>query len=128
MWCAMHKKLEDLLCLRYPKLFASWSDSPSQGPYQEKFACGDGWFDLIETLCIDLQFRTDHAQAPQIRITEIKTKSGTLRFNFLGRGDDYARGMRHMALAISELICEECGATRCEKHYPSKQAKNILGS
>lgn len=113
----MREELEKLLCQRYPTLFTQRELIPGRYDRPWGLECGDGWFDLINTLCRNLQYRTDHAGAPQVRISQVKSKMGTLRVNFIGSGDEYAHGMRHMALAFSELICEECGATSCQLNH-----------
>jgi len=81
------------------------------------FECGDSWFDLLNTLFSNLQYRTDHAGAPQVRISQVKSKLGTLGVNFIGSGDEYAHGLRHMALAFSTLICEQCRVTCCQLNH-----------
>lgn len=116
----MRKELEKRLLHSYPALFGTRSLALGQYRMRWGFECGDGWFDLINTLCSNLQYRTDRAGAPQVHISQVKSKLGTLRVNFIGSGDEYAHGMRHMALAFSELICEECGATSCQlNHTPN---------
>lgn len=112
----MRADLEAVLFHRYPALFERRELSPGVHAMQRGFECGDGWFDLIDTLCSNLQYLTDHAESPQVRVTQVKSKMGTLRFYFIGSGDQYARGMAHMATAFSALVCEECGQTRCREH------------
>ena len=109
----MRKELEEVLYQRYPALFARRELAPGQLTMRWGFECGDGWFDLIDTLCSSLEYRTNHGGAPQVRVNQVKSKLGTLRFNFVGSGDEYARGMRDMALSISAIMCEECGALHC---------------
>ena len=119
----MRRELEELLYQRYPALFEKKELAPGEFPMQRGFECGDGWFDLLDKLCSNLQYLSDHnADWPQVNVVQVKEKIGTLRFNFLDSGNEYARGMAHMAMALSELICQECGATRCKKHDPSRFA------
>ena len=116
----MRAELEALLFQRYPVMFGPYELVPNEYSMQWGFQCGDGWFDLIDTLCSNLQFLTDNANAPQVRVRQVKSKTGTLRFYFTGSGDEYARGLAHMASAYSALICEECGQTKCREHVGSK--------
>lgn len=46
---------------------------------------------------------------PQVTVTQIKEKFGSLRFYYNG-GDEYIRGLVAMAESISVTICEECGS------------------
>ena len=62
----MRKDLDNLLCQRYPLIFADRSRSIKESCMGWGFSCGDGWFDLIDSLCERLQFWTDHNHAPQI--------------------------------------------------------------
>ena len=43
---------------------------------------GDGWYDLIDTLCGLLQFNTDRNRCPQVEATQVKEKYGTLSFYY----------------------------------------------
>ena len=91
------------------------------------FACDDGWFTLIDTLCAKLQAHTDLNGAPQVVATQVKEKYGELRF-YVQAADKYQHGMIAFATAMSAQLCEKCGhpgkrfkrdgwlVTRCEKH------------
>lgn len=72
------------------------------------FLCGDGWFDLVDTLCAGLQSLTDNAGAPQIVAVQVKEKFGGLRFYVLG-----ASGGQRELISAAELesrnICDVCG-------------------
>ena len=39
---------------RYPKLFAGYGAAPDKSAMAFGFECGDGWFDLLDTLCAQL--------------------------------------------------------------------------
>jgi hypothetical protein len=109
----MKNELEDLLHQRYPGMFAKRELAPGQYSMQWGFECGDGWFDLIDTLCANIQYGIDHADTPAVHVLQVKSKLGTLRFHFRG-GDERVRGMADMAMAFSALVCQECGAIRCQ--------------
>lgn len=92
--------------------------------------CGDGWFDLIDTLCANIQRHVDWLVAEQKRrftyddsfteddmkpeedlqvvAAQVKEKFGGLRFYFEG-GDDEVSGMVQMAESMSYHVCEDCG-------------------
>lgn len=125
----MKKELEVLLCERYPLIFADRNKTIQQSCMGWGFLCGDGWFDLIDTLCERLQFWTDRNGAPQIVAVQVKEKWGELCFHVRGGGEEQY-GMITMAEALSARICEECGCpgqtlvsgtrhlTRCPEHAP----------
>jgi hypothetical protein len=125
----MSDKLEQL-CERYPAIFAKRHASPSQSCMARGFECGEGSFNLIDTMCSLLQHETDKRGAPQVTASQVKEKFGQLRFysdaprTLTERQSAYIA----MAVALSGVTCEVCGApgllkehqrwlsTRCEKH------------
>lgn len=126
----MKQELDDLLCERYPLIFAKRHDSMQETCMCWGFSCGDGWFTLIDTLCERLQFDTDHNGAPQVVATQVKEKFGELRF-YIGAGTERQYGMIDFATAMSAHICEKCGKpgqmlsndgwylVRCAEHAPA---------
>lgn len=125
----MEKELDELLCQRYPLIFADRRRSIKESCMGWGFSCGDGWFDLIDTLCERLQFWTDHNRAPQVVASQVKEKFGTLRF-YVREANQAQQGMIYMAEAMSARVCEQCGKpgqtlvhghthmTRCAEHAP----------
>jgi len=102
---------------KYPKIFGAKDDqSEPYGLYGVE--CDDGWFDLLDVLCRNIQDHIDHRIAQlktdeekemlQLIATQVKSKYGTLRFYYSG-GDDYTAGLIHMAEAMSGKLCEFCG-------------------
>lgn len=117
----MREELDDLIYQRYPSLFGARSQPESGMAWG--FTCGDGWFDLIDTLCNEIQCWTADGSMPPVTVVQVKEKFGSLRFRYRG-GDEQTRGMVRMAEAMSTRLCEECGApgtfvgimTRCKTH------------
>lgn len=105
----MKKELDDLLCQRYPLIFAERHLSMKETCMYWGFTCGDGWFDLIDSLCERLQFWTDHNGAPQVVASQVKEKWGELCFYPRGAASEKQWGMIEMAEAMSARICEQCG-------------------
>lgn len=115
----MRQELTEKLHASYPAIF----------PKRIGFACGDGWFDLIDQLCERLQFDIEHNKQPQIVAVEAKEKFGGLRF-YVDGATDRQRGMIDFACALSHRICDQCGGpgrhviadfyemTRCAAHTP----------
>lgn len=120
----MHPDLDRALCERYPKLFARRHDPTCC--MAEGFACQDGWYHLLDGLCSQLQHDTDQLGAPQLVVTQVKQKLGTLRFHVGPAATPRQRGAIELAYALSARICEICGApadgaddvlsVRCEAH------------
>lgn len=110
---------------RFPKMF--------EGKYGG-FACGPGWWPMIESLCEVIQGHIDHSKGicPQVTVEQIKEKFGTLRFYVQG-GDEYTNGAISLAENLSAGMCEECGApgkrtsegwikTLCDFHIAEREA------
>jgi hypothetical protein len=125
-----------------------------------EMSIGDGWFDIIDMLCANIQSHIDNTRknrhdwlvynraltrairndfstyqrlsvwqqqmfdddlkdiepqlkivpeaCPQVVVSQIKEKFGTLRFYHTG-GDEYTDGLEAMAEAMTSRTCEECG-------------------
>lgn len=123
----MTPELVDKLNLDHPKLF----------PKKLYPECGDGWYDLINTLCSSIE-QVEHTHTEYRRrkglelkehttVLQIKEKFGSLRFYCVDT-TDRSNGMIHLASNLSVTICEICGAkgslrnkngflvTMCDKH------------
>ncbi len=112
---------------RFPKMFAE--------PYGG-FACGEGWWPILEALCGQIQHHIDWKNkqsevVAQVTVNQIKEKFGGLRFYYSG-GDDVIDGMVRMAESWAAHSCEECGApgksreggwirTLCDTHEAERQ-------
>ena len=114
----MNPKLETLLT-KYPKILSSLRYGSIE--------CDDGWYTLIDTLCLLIQSYIDtHDQIPQVEALQIKEKFGGLRF-YCNGGNEYINGMIRLAEELSYKICDVCGnkgepniagyiSTRCKEH------------
>ena len=116
----MKPELDELLCQRYPKIFVDRHGDPKETLMCWGFECGDGWFNIINQLCANIQHQVDWAQeqkekygrgegCSQVVAVQIKEKFGTLRF-YTNGGNDQIYGMIRMAESMSAVTCEECGA------------------
>lgn len=147
----MKKELEIKLFEKYPKIFKDlYGDMRSSAMYWG-FDHNDGWFNIIDQLCNNIQNYIDEnnqrrdrllennpfdleipKEMPQVIATQVKEKYGILHFYYIN-GDDYIDGMVSMAESISSIICEECGLpgtirydgwvrTLCDHHEKEYQA------
>ncbi len=98
----MSPELQEVLFVRHSRILGRMRESGTD------IECGDGWFDLLDTLCGRLQFHTDLDGAPRVVALQIREKFGTLRFYAEG-ADEMHGGMIDVAQAMSERICRGCG-------------------
>ncbi|MEX3949823.1 hypothetical protein AB4Y40_18985 [Paraburkholderia sp. EG287B] len=129
----MRDELQKTLRDRYPLIFRSALPprdpcGPAPDPFPVwGFECGDGWFDLLDALALNLQHATTSAGAPQVVAVQVKQKFGVLRF-YADGADDRQRAMIELAETMTGRICEVCGnkgklvskngwmMTRCPAH------------
>lgn len=120
----MDDELEQQLVDKHPNIFAVYNDPEAlNGPPPQLalfgFECGDGWFDLIDTLC-----ETIKGLDVEMTAVQVKEKYGGLRFYHDGlkaeedRRQEMAFGAIQMAQNMSFNICEICGDS-AELHQPS---------
>lgn len=135
----MREELDSYLCKVYPKIFKDRASDPKDTLMCFGFECGDGWFQIVNQLCNNIQHyldwqNKDSEVVPQVVATQVKEKFGTLRFYYDG-GDSKIDGMVRMAESMSGVTCEECGKpgeTRsggwvrvlCDEHEAIRQQKN----
>ena len=107
----MRKDLEDSLRQKYPQIIG-------ENIY---FDCGDGWFNIVDCLCANIQSHVDHKRRSLTEISDeefneehctraaqIKEKFGGLRF-YVDNGDPFTDGVISLAETISMRTCESCG-------------------
>jgi hypothetical protein len=123
----MREELDNQLSESYPKLFINRYGNIQETAMCWGFDCGDGWFDLIDTLCDNIQRYLDqNKNVPQVVVEQVKEKFGTLRFYVEG-GDQMTNGMIWFAESMSGRLCETCGKpgkirgkswyyTACDEH------------
>ena len=109
----MKKELDELLCQKYPLIFANRYLPMNETAMCWGFDCGDGWFNIVDQLCSNIQHHIDWKNkkekvVEQVVADQIKEKFGTLRFYYSG-GDEHIAGMVAMAESMSSVTCEDCG-------------------
>ena len=134
----MREELDKLLCEKYPKMFVNRHKSMQETCMCWGFCCGDGWYQILDSLCGQIQHHIDWKQeqkekygrgdgCKQVVAVQVKEKFGGLRFYYNG-GDDVIDGMVRMAESWAANTCETCGEkgehrvdsgwhyVACEKH------------
>lgn len=127
----MREELDEKLCHDFPDLFRDRHGAVDKTCMCRGFECGDGWYELIDTVSALL---VDHN--PKIRARQVKEKLAGLRF-YHTHPDDYTDGVINMADAVSFYTCEICGAPgrkvdqggwlciRCELHQRSDNGGSL---
>ena len=140
----MKQELQEQLFKKYPKIFIQKDLSIEESCMAWGITCGDGWYNLIDTLCSQIEHHLECYNNRETRSAEkegkliplevifeasqVKEKFGGLRYS--GVADDATRGFITMAEAMSFHICDICGnqgklgtssnsswlSTRCGKH------------
>ena len=131
----MKPELEQLLRTKHPKIFAEWdesnTDADADATMSKGIECGDGWFELIDMLCLILQIMTNTEGAPQAVAVRVKEKSGRLQFCVRDKLSEPQMERIQRIADMSAEQCEECGkpgttlklrpghmVTRCVAHVP----------
>ena len=126
----MSPEKDKYLCETYPKLFRDRHAPMTETAMCWGFDCDDGWFNIIDKLCANIQHHIDWREeqrarevkrgqngesgmprtphVSQVVVTQVKEKFGTLRFYYTG-GDEYISGLVSMAESMSGVTCETCG-------------------
>lgn len=103
-------ELKDLI-EKYPKIFKT--DNQYTSFAQFGFECGDGWYNILDTLCNHIQTHIDNSlklgiTIEQVQISQVKEKFGGLRFYYDG-GDKIIQNYVNFTEQLSEQICELSG-------------------
>ncbi len=72
------------------------------------FDCNNGWFDLIWSLCEDLEILVKKENIKNFEVVQVKEKFGGLRF-YVDYGTDAIHKRIQLAETISYTVCEGCG-------------------
>lgn len=117
----MTPKLNKKIFTQFKHLFVDYSQpaTPPLAPLPLRqgftFEHGDGWYDLVRTLCwcISTHVKYQQEKDPKfyVLVDQVKEKFGGLRFYYHG-GDEHIAGMVKMAEALSEKTCEQCGRVK----------------
>ena len=71
------------------------------------FECGEGWREILEDLCVELQALAEQAGRP-IRVQSVREKMGRLQVSVSSRRPEVLRTVRR-AEEVASRTCEGCG-------------------
>ena len=99
----MSQRLDDLLCQRYPALYADRHGDKHLTAMCWGFELGDGWFAIVDALSEVLTVQAKAASVPCPVARQVKQKAGSLRFHV----EVAAAGRQAIALAeeMSRRTC-----------------------
>lgn len=91
----------------FDRLFRGRAEPETQTRMCDGVACGDGWFDLISQLCVDI---TEHARKVGLdpKAVQVKEKFGCLCF-YVHKGDEMIQDLCVEASKRSMMVCDSCG-------------------
>ena len=132
----MRKGLEEKLAKRFPTWFIVNGDvRHTLMPFG--FQCGDGWFDILWRLCVDLEplvAELEKEAGERFEVVQVKQKLGTLRFYVSHHTDPIDKRITE-AQKESSRTCEACGQpgkqretgggvrARCDEHAHSPEGQ-----
>ncbi len=106
----MKQEEERKLFEKYNKIFIGRNKPITENLMSFGFECGDGWYNIIDSLCANIQGYIDCENKPQVEATQVKEKFGELRFYTNIHVDPYIEALINMAESMSRRTCESCGA------------------
>lgn len=103
---------------KYPNLYAGKDLSARENLMCFGFACGDGWFKILDNLSSKLEkiivkYKRENKDAEPIMAMQVKEKFGGLRFYMSSVPSelyDEIYGLINEAELKASTTCEECGA------------------
>lgn len=118
----MSPENEKKLAEKYPKIFKLLGDNEDENrwPVSYGIECGDGWYDIIDVLCFQIQqyvdryneslekFAKEGTEPLDVHVHQVKEKFAGLRF-YTNAVHDEISAMIRVAEGMSYRICESCG-------------------
>lgn len=105
----MRNELDNRLCVAFPQIFSDRYSDPQTTAMCWGFECGDGWYDIIYNLCVDITSYCNSTGYPVPKAVQVKEKYGTLRF-YVDQGDDHIYDLISYYSQRSRTTCETCGS------------------
>ena len=125
----MRDELDSLLCSKYPKMFVNRHKSMQETCMCWGFSCGDGWFNIIDQLCSNIQHYIDWAEGNYKRDTEYNSAVTQAKNGNIAKLAEYFKDMYMSDERIDEAIN---GPLRTVKEPPTQvvvdQVKEKFGT
>ena len=123
----MEINLQNNLYKKYPQLFVQKDWDKTKTRMCWGISCDDGWYDLINKTCQDLnQYiklnKNNSIQLPQFY--QIKQKFGRLRI-YIDNANNEIRSMMRNIENFSSIVCEKCGSTKSVEQHGSIWIKSL---
>ena len=104
----MREELQKKLYEKYPKIFCQKELPMTVTAMCWGIACDDGWYNILDALCANIQAYVNNTKTIQVEATQVKEKYGSLRF-YTNFSNDYVDALVDMAESMSSRTCETCG-------------------
>jgi len=101
------KELEKQLVDAYPALFVEYGGNPRETCMAWGCTHGDGWFNILKSLCAQINHYVAQHPGMEVRFLQVKEKFGSLRVYH--NGDENVRKIVDQHEELSERTCEQCG-------------------
>jgi hypothetical protein len=101
----MREDLELKLISKYPSVFRDYNGDLTKTAMCCGMSCGNGWYDLIDSLC---QRIVELDPEKKCYAIQVKEKFGTLRF-YVGNASNEIHDAIEEAERKSSIVCERCG-------------------
>lgn len=119
----MHDELERSLLRKYPAIFGEDPTSTNRAVYWG-VECGDGWHNLLDTLCHDIQSYINSEHVQQVTFIQVKEKFGELRIYYT-LIDKHIDDLIKEVAKKSKVTCEYCGAPGVHQKTSSGWVKTL---
>jgi len=103
----MRKDLELKLVEKYPALFEEYGGDPRQTCMAWGCSHGDGWFEILSSLCEQIQQYVNANPGMAVKFLQIKEKFAVL--TVYHNGDSTVDKIVDQHAEWSRRTCEECG-------------------
>jgi len=90
----MNEKLDVELCSAYPKLFANRNADMKTTAMCWGFECGDGWYNIIKSLCANIQHHIDSSIEQNQRDNDYNMMLIEMHQGKFDRFDEYYKGFQ----------------------------------
>jgi hypothetical protein len=119
----MRTELDEKLCEKYPKIFANRYADMKTTAMCWGFECGDGWYNIINMLCANIQHHIDWSQKQHddaVKYNDMITAAQAGDLNLI---DEYFDGWKNSDEAITRAI--EQGLRKVEIPVPQVTAAQV---